>query len=99
MLKIFTYFRRTLKKSFDNIRNEKLKHNLLRAVPFWIGSVITGFVAVFYAKVFAWGETLLQIILNWHAWMIFILAPAGFVLSWWLVKEFAPYAKEEESLR
>ena len=93
MRRFFVFTRRLLKNAFDNIRNEKLKHNLLRAVPFWIGSVITGFVAVFYAKVFVWGETLLQIILNWHAWMIFILAPAGFVLSWWLVKEFAPYAK------
>jgi len=87
------YFRRALKKSFDNIRNEQLKNNLLQAVPFWIGSVITGFFAVMYAKIFAWGENLLHFILNWHDWMIFIIAPIGFVLSWWLVKEFAPNAK------
>ena len=93
MLKIFTYFRRTLKKSFDNIRNEQLKHNLLQAIPFWVGSVITGFFAVMYAKIFAWGENLLHFILDWHDWMIFIIAPIGFVLSWWLVKEFAPNAK------
>ncbi|MBV2166989.1 MAG: chloride channel protein, partial [Kaistella sp.] len=30
---------------------------------------------------------------DWNAWMIFIIAPIGFVLSWWLVKEFAPYSK------
>ncbi len=93
MLKIFTHIRRSLKKSFDNIRNEQLKLNMLQAIPFWIGSVITGFVAVMYAKLFAWGENLLHFILNWHAWMIFIIAPIGFVLSWWLVKEFAPNAK------
>ncbi|MET3537850.1 chloride channel protein [Chryseobacterium limigenitum] len=93
MLKIFTPIRRSLKKSFDNIRNEQLKYNLLQAIPFWIGSVITGFVAVMYAKMFAWGEKLLEIILHWHDWMIFIIAPIGFVLSWWLVKEFAPNAK------
>lgn len=93
MLKIFTYFRRTLKKSFDNIRNEQLKYNLLQAIPFWIGSVITGFFAVMYAKIFSWGENLLHFILDWHDWMIFIIAPIGFVLSWWLVKEFAPNAK------
>lgn len=46
-----------------------------------------------YAKMFAWGEKLLEIILHWHDWMIFIIAPIGFVLSWWLVKEFAPNAK------
>ncbi|MBW8522544.1 chloride channel protein [Chryseobacterium chendengshani] len=93
MRRIFIYFRTSLKKSFDNIRNEHLKQNLLQAIPFWIGSVITGFFAVMYAKVFAWGENLLHFILNWQDWMIFLIAPVGFVLSWWLVKEFAPYAK------
>ncbi|MCP1300588.1 chloride channel protein [Chryseobacterium sp. S0630] len=93
MLKIFALIKRSLKNSFDNIRNEQLKHNLLQAIPFWIGSVITGFFAVMYAQVFAWGEHLMNFIFDWHAWMIFIIAPVGFVLSWWLVKEFAPNAK------
>ncbi len=93
MRRILIYLRKGLKKSFDNIRNEQLKLNLLQAIPFWIGSVMTGFFAVMYAKIFAWGENLLHFILNWHDWMIFIIAPVGFVLSWWLVKEFAPYAK------
>ena len=82
-----------LKRSFDNIRNEQLKNNLLQAIPFWIGSVITGFFAVMYAKIFAWGEKLLELIMNWHDWMIFIISPIAFVLSWWLVKAFAPYSK------
>lgn len=93
MLKIFTFIREAVKKSFDNIRNEQLKYNLLQAIPFWIGSVITGFFAVMYAQIFAWGENLMNFIFDWHAWMIFIIAPIGFVLSWWLVKEFAPNAK------
>ncbi|CAI8805974.1 chloride channel protein [Chryseobacterium sp. IT-36CA2] len=93
MLKIFALIKKSLKNSFDNIRNEQLKHNLLQAIPFWIGSVITGFFAVMYAQVFAWGEHLMNFIFDWHAWMIFIIAPIGFVLSWWLVKEFAPNAK------
>ncbi|MGI9652472.1 chloride channel protein [Chryseobacterium sp. RLHN22] len=93
MRRILVYIRKGLKKSFDNIRNEQLKHNLLQAIPFWIGSVITGFFAVMYAKIFSWGESLLHFILDWHDWMIFVIAPIGFVLSWWLVKEFAPNAK------
>lgn len=93
MLKVLILIRRSIKKSFDNIRNEQLKYNLLQAIPFWIGSVITGFFAVLYAQIFAWGENLMNFIFNWHAWMIFIIAPIGFVLSWWLVKEFAPNAK------
>lgn len=93
MKKIFNRIRLVLKRSFDNIRNEQLKYNLLQAIPFWIGSVITGFFAVMYAKIFSWGEELMTFIVNWNDWMIFILAPVGFVLSWWLVKEFAPYSK------
>lgn len=93
MRRILVYIRKGLKKSFDNIRNEQLKHNLLQAIPFWIGSVITGFFAVMYAKIFSWGENLLHFILDWHDWMIFIIAPIGFGMSWWLVKEFAPNAK------
>ena len=92
MLRLFIYFRRSIKKSFDNLRNEKLKHNLLQAIPFWIGSLITGVFAVMYAKIFMWGEKLMNLIMDWNSWMIFIIAPIGFVLSWWLVKEFAPYA-------
>lgn len=93
MLRLFIYFRRSIRKSFDNLRNEKLKHNLLQAIPFWIGSLITGVFAVMYAKIFMWGEKLMNLIMDWNSWMIFIIAPIGFVLSWWLVKEFAPYAK------
>ena len=93
MLRIFVYLRRSIKKSFDNLQNEKLKHNLLQAVPFWIGSVITGVIAVMYAQIFTWAEKLMNFIFDWNAWMIFIIAPTGFVLSWWLVKEFAPYSK------
>ncbi|UFK98109.1 chloride channel protein [Kaistella faecalis] len=93
MLRIFVYLRRSIKKSFDNLQNEKLKHNLLQAIPFWIGSLITGFIAVMYAQIFTWGEKLMNLIFDWNAWMIFIIAPTGFVLSWWLVKEFAPYSK------
>ncbi len=99
MLKVLTRLRESIKRSFDNIRNEQLKHNLLQAIPFWIGSVITGFIAVLYAKLFAWGESLLHFILNWHDWMIFIMAPVGFVLSWWLSKSLRLMPKAAESLR
>ena len=93
MRRFFIVVRQSVKKAFDNIHNEKLKHNLLQAVPFWIGSFITGVFAVFYAQLFQWGENLMHSLMNWHSWLIFIVAPIAFVLSWWLVKKFAPYAK------
>lgn len=93
MLKIFVYLRQSFKTAFDNLHNEKLKNNLLQAIPFWIGSVITGIFAVLYAQIFLWGEKLMKVIMEWQAWSIFIMAPVCFVLSWWLVKKYAPYAK------
>jgi len=93
MLQIIVYVRQSLKKSFDNLHNEKLKNNLLQAIPFWIASLITGVFAVLYAKIFTWGEELMNFIFNWNPLMIFIIAPIGFIVSWWLIKEFAPYAK------
>ena len=93
MRSIFILIRRSIKKSFDNIHNEKLKDNLLQAIPFWIGSFITGIFAVLYAQLFQWGENLMHTMMNWHSWLIFIVAPIAFVLSWWIVKRFAPYAK------
>lgn len=93
MKRLLRYARTILKKSFDNIRNERLKQNILQAVPFWIGSILTGIVAVLYAQIFAFGEEMLHKLLDWHLWIIFVIAPAGFVLSWWLVKKYAPLAK------
>lgn len=93
MQRIIVYIKQSLKKSFDNLHNEKLKHNLLQAIPFWIASLITGVFAVLYAKIFTWGEQLMNFIFDWNPLMIFIIAPVGFVVSWWLIKEFAPYAK------
>ena len=93
MLRFLVYIRHGIKKAFDNLQNEKFKYNLLQAIPFWIGSIITGILAVIYAKLFTWGETLINAIFDWNALLIFIIAPVCFVLSWWLVKEFAPYAK------
>lgn len=93
MHQLLRFFRRLIKNSFDNIHNERLKLSFLQAVPFWIGSLITGVLAVLYAQIFTWGEKLMNFIFDWHAWLIFIIAPVAFVLSWWLVKEFAPYSK------
>ena len=93
MHRLYISLRRSVKASFDNIHNEKLKLNLLQAIPFWIGSFITGIFAVLYAQLFQWGENLMHAMMNWHSWLIFIVAPVAFVLSWWLVKRFSPYAK------
>jgi H+/Cl- antiporter ClcA len=92
-MKFITWLRLQLKTAFDRIRNENLKKNALQAIPFWMASVLTGIVAVIYTKLFIAAEDLGTVIYNYHAWLLFILTPVCFVLAWWLVKQFAPYAR------
>ena len=82
-----------LKHAFDAIRNERIKTNLLQAIPFWIGSALTGLIAVLYTKLFAWTEQLRTLIFHSYNWLFFIIAPACFIISWLIVTRFAPYAK------
>ena len=70
-----------LKRSFDRIRNENFKKNALQAIPFWIASVITGPVAVLYTKLFILAENFTPFVFNQHAWLLFVLSPACFVLA------------------
>ncbi|MEP6948588.1 MAG: chloride channel protein, partial [Ginsengibacter sp.] len=88
----FKTFRKILKRTFDRIRNEKLKQNLLQALPFWIASLISGLIAVFYSRIFALLENQTFSIIHYHSWQIFILTPVCFLVAWWLVAKFAPYA-------
>ena len=85
--------RKILKKAFDRIRNEKLKQNLLQAIPFWVASLVTGLIAVFYSRIFAFLETVTYSIIHYSIWQIFILTPVCFVAAWWIVTRFATYAR------
>ncbi|MGN6248254.1 MAG: chloride channel protein [Ginsengibacter sp.] len=85
--------RKFLKRSFDKINNERLKHNILQAIPFWIASLVAGLLAVAYSKAFSYLESTSFSILEFHGWGIFILSPVCFLLAWWLVVRFGPYAR------
>lgn len=91
--------RKQLKHSFDSIRNERLKHNLLQALPFWVGSLLTGLVAVFYAKIFALAEALSHKIFNYRVFelnkglLFLLITPLCFVVARWVVIKFAPFSR------
>jgi H+/Cl- antiporter ClcA len=89
----FDRTRRILKLKFDLIRNENLKKNLLNALPFWVGAFISGGVAVLYAKLFFLAELGTHLIYEKTSWAFFIITPACFVLGWWIVSKYAPYAR------
>ena len=85
--------RKTLKSKFDLIDNEKLKKNILNALPFWVGAFISGTVAVLYAKLFALAESGTQLIYEKADWAFFFITPTCFVLAWWLVFKYSPFAR------
>ena len=82
-----------LKSKFDLITNKRLKKNLLNALPFWIGAFISGSIAVLYAKLFSWAEYGTHLIFENISWALFIITPICFVLAWWIVQRYAPYAR------
>ena len=89
----FTKFRTQAKRAFDRIRNEKVKQNLLQAIPFWVAAAIAGLVAVLYAKLFILAERGTSYILHTHAWLLFLVSPLCFIAAWWVVTRWAPYSR------
>src|SRR5258706_15458467 len=85
--------RQEAKRAFDRIRNEKLKNNLLQAIPFWVASLVTGLAAVLYSRLFSLAEKGTAYIVHTHLWLFFIVTPLCFITAWWLVQQFAPYAR------
>src|SRR3954454_2209499 len=93
MKTIVVRIRGVLKKAFDRIRNEKLKINLLQAIPFWIASLLTGLVAVLFTRLFTLMESLRSYVFQHWGWTFFIITPVCFILSWRIVKAFSPYSR------
>ncbi|HVM88146.1 MAG TPA: chloride channel protein [Puia sp.] len=92
-MKLILRIRKRIKNVFDKIGNDKLKQNLLQAVPFWIASLLTGLVAVLYARLFFLAERGTSYVFGHFAWAFFIITPACFIIAWLLVKKFAPYSR------
>jgi H+/Cl- antiporter ClcA len=78
---------------FDLFGTERIRRNALQAIPFWTASLITGLVAVAYTKLFGYSEGILQKILHWHSWFIFIMSPVCFFLAWLIVQVFSKNAR------
>jgi H+/Cl- antiporter ClcA len=92
-MELISRIRNWLKHIFDRIRNERLKQSLLQALPFWIASLITGLVAVLYARLFAFAEKGTAWLVHGHAVWLFLVTPLCFIAAWWLVQRFAPYSR------
>lgn len=92
-MNIVYWLRKKLKGLFDSIRNENLKKNFLQAVPFWVASIITGLLAVFYTKIFTLAEDVTTWTFDHHMWLLLVVSPVCFILAWFIVDRFGPYAR------
>lgn len=82
-----------LRRIFFSIKNENVRTQILQAIPFWVASFLTGLVAVVYSMIFGWAEDVTSSILHGEKWLLFIVTPLCFVISWWLVNKYAPFAR------
>lgn len=73
-------------------RNTRLKELTLLTLPYQVAAVITALIAVGYAKLFEYMEDVQHWILGQHPNWIFISVPTCFLLSWFLVRKFSPFA-------
>jgi H+/Cl- antiporter ClcA len=92
-MRLIKLAREYLKKVLQKFPNEQLKINFLQALPFWIASFLTGIIAVFYTGVFSAAERVNRYIVANFGWWIFLVTPVCFLVSWYIVKSFAPFAR------
>lgn len=92
-MKVLKAIRRTLKAQYDAIDNLNFKRDLLNALPFWVGALVTGLVSVLYAKLFAWAEAGTRYIYHLSPLLFLGLTPVCFLVGWWLVNRYAPFAR------
>lgn len=75
------------------IKDQHLRHNILQALPFWIASLFTGLIAVFYTKLFGWAEEASRSFLKEYKGWLLILAPLCFLAAYFIVKKFSAYSR------
>lgn len=59
-----------------------------RTSIYWIGAVLIGIVAVLFARMGDTAAELRQRLMDWHPWIMLILAPLGFGLTAWVTRTF-----------
>ncbi|MBL7983986.1 MAG: chloride channel protein, partial [Flavobacteriales bacterium] len=74
------------------VMNSKLKELTLLTLPYQVAAVITALIAVGYAKLFDWMEAKHHWVLQHHPDFVVFTIPAGFLLSWFIVRKLAPFA-------
>jgi H+/Cl- antiporter ClcA len=93
MANLISSLRQQAKTRYNAISNNNLQKDILNAIPYWIGAIVTGIIAVIYAKLFSYAEKASAYLFHLASWSFFILTPITFLVAWWLVVKFAPFSR------
>lgn len=86
----FQYFNRLV---LDRYLNSDTKTLLFKSIIIWLAAFVTGVVAVMYARLFHFFETLGSWWFLKVPMLAFVIIPSLFLLANWLVRRYAPGAK------
>lgn len=75
-----------------NETNSTLKKQFFQFLPFLVASILSGLAAVFYTYLFNSAEKLSFYLFDLNKYLIFVITPVSFLLSWWLTRKYAPFA-------
>lgn len=73
--------------------NNPVTRNVQQAIPFWFASLVAGLIAVGYAWLFHYAESIIHRVVEWEAWAVFVVIPLSFLFAWFVVHLFAPNAR------
>jgi H+/Cl- antiporter ClcA len=88
-VRLYTYIKGILKHP----RTATLRKNFFQALPFWAASLIAGFVAVAFTKLFNIAENAFHALKIWSSVAVLIITPVAFCGAYLVVHYFAPAAK------
>ncbi|TGE29400.1 chloride channel protein [Hymenobacter metallicola] len=77
----------------QRLYTDRMRRLILQSFPFWFASVVVGFVAVGYERLFVWAEQVSFTWLHREPLLAFGLTPLAFLVSWALVQRWAPAAR------
>ncbi len=80
-------------KLSQRIRDQHLQHMFVQSIPLLTASLLTGFIAVSYAKVFAMIEEFALHVFRWNAFVYLPVMLGATLIGYLLVRRFAPYAR------
>jgi H+/Cl- antiporter ClcA len=89
--KLIDFLKYSYQKTLET--NSELRIQFFQFLPFFIASTLSGISAYLYYLAFNYAEKASLYIYNKNNIFIFIITPFFFLISWWLVRRYAPYAK------